>query len=174
LPAQTPIEVRFRYEENGRLTVNVRVEGTAKELQHEIARENSLTQEQLDSWRKHITGLDPAAGVQPVAPKTALVQPAAAAPRSATPQPAKPIAAAPDMASLAAEVLEADEEDGGGQANADPRGDFIRTRYAEEKARLRGTSNDQNRSDELAFQFIMKEFSLRRQDLESILKVRWS
>ena len=54
LPAQTPIEVRFRYEENGRLTVNVQVEGTDSELQHEITRENSLTQEQLDSWRQYI------------------------------------------------------------------------------------------------------------------------
>jgi molecular chaperone DnaK len=60
LPAQTPIEVRFRYEENGRLTVNVQVEGTTKQLQHEITRENSLTQEQLNSWRKYITGLAPA------------------------------------------------------------------------------------------------------------------
>src|SRR6266850_340064 len=41
LPSQTPIEVRFRYEENGRLTVNVQVEGTTKQLQHEIQRENS-------------------------------------------------------------------------------------------------------------------------------------
>jgi len=61
LPAQTPIEVRFRYEENGRLTVHVRVEGTGTELQHEITRENSLTQEQLDSWRKYICGKEPGA-----------------------------------------------------------------------------------------------------------------
>ena len=47
--------------ENGRLTVNVQVEGTAKQLQHEITRENSLTQEQLDSWRKYVSGLEPAA-----------------------------------------------------------------------------------------------------------------
>ena len=60
LPAQTPIEVRFRYEENGRLTVMVSVEGTKKQLKHEITRENSLTQDQLDSWRKYISGLDPA------------------------------------------------------------------------------------------------------------------
>jgi molecular chaperone DnaK len=59
LPAQTPIEVRFRYEENGRLTVAVQVEGTGKPLTHEIMRENSLTQEQLDSWRQYICGLPP-------------------------------------------------------------------------------------------------------------------
>jgi molecular chaperone DnaK len=65
LPAQTPIEVRFRYEENGRLTVTVNVEGAHKQLTHEITRENSLTQDQLDSWRKYISGLDPAATPKP-------------------------------------------------------------------------------------------------------------
>ena len=61
LPAQTPIEVRFRYEENGRLTVIVKVAGSDKQLKHEITRENSLTQEQLDSWRQYITGQKPGA-----------------------------------------------------------------------------------------------------------------
>jgi len=59
LPAKTPIEVRFRYEENGRLTAMVRVEGTNKHLQHEITRENSMTREQLDSWRQYISNLPP-------------------------------------------------------------------------------------------------------------------
>jgi molecular chaperone DnaK len=58
LPSQTPIEVRFRYEENGRLTVTVQVEKTNNQLQHEITRENTLTQEQLDLWRKYISGLE--------------------------------------------------------------------------------------------------------------------
>jgi len=65
LAAQTPIEVRFRYEENGRLTVVVKIEGTDKALKHEIMRENSLTQDQLDSWRKYISGLDPAGQPRP-------------------------------------------------------------------------------------------------------------
>ncbi len=56
LPAQTPIDVRFRYEDNGRLTVHVNVAGTDRELRHEITRENTLTQEQLDAWRQYITG----------------------------------------------------------------------------------------------------------------------
>jgi molecular chaperone DnaK len=56
LPAETPIEVRFAYQENGRLTVNVSVAGTNHELKHEITRENTLTQEQLDAWRGYITG----------------------------------------------------------------------------------------------------------------------
>jgi molecular chaperone DnaK len=54
LPSQTPIEVRFRYSENGRLTVTVTVENTDKHLKHEITRENSLTPEQLDSWRQYV------------------------------------------------------------------------------------------------------------------------
>ena len=51
LPKDTPIAVYFRYEENGRLTVTVKVAKTEKELRHEFRRENSLTQDQLDSWR---------------------------------------------------------------------------------------------------------------------------
>lgn len=56
LPAKTAIDVRFRYEENGRLRVMVKVEGTDNQLKHDIQRENSLTQEQLDSWRNYIAG----------------------------------------------------------------------------------------------------------------------
>jgi molecular chaperone DnaK len=56
LAAQTPIDVRFRYEDNGRLTVLVNVDSTDRELRHEITRENTLTQEQLDAWRQYITG----------------------------------------------------------------------------------------------------------------------
>ncbi len=63
LPAQTPIEVRFKYEENGRLTVSVLVEGSDNALHHELTRENSLTQDQLDSWRQYVSGVPlPAAG----------------------------------------------------------------------------------------------------------------
>jgi molecular chaperone DnaK len=56
LSAQTSIEVQFRYEENGRLAITVKVAGTDKQLRHEITRENSLTQDQLDCWRKYIMG----------------------------------------------------------------------------------------------------------------------
>lgn len=55
LPAKTPIEVQFQYAENGRLTVSVRVEGTDKILRHELQRENSLSREQLESWRQYVT-----------------------------------------------------------------------------------------------------------------------
>jgi molecular chaperone DnaK len=58
LPEKTSINVLFHYEANGRLTVKVTVEGTDKQLQHAISRENSLTQEQLDAWRDFACGLE--------------------------------------------------------------------------------------------------------------------
>jgi len=60
LPARTPVEVRFCYEQNGRLTVRVGVSGTDTDLRHEITRENTITDEQLNEWRKFISGLPPA------------------------------------------------------------------------------------------------------------------
>lgn len=63
LPKNTPIEVRFRYLENGRLSVRVRVAGTHKLLRHEIMRDNSLTAEQLNAWRKFVSGLPPLAEI---------------------------------------------------------------------------------------------------------------
>jgi molecular chaperone DnaK len=75
LPAQTPIEVRFKYEENGRLTVVVAVQGTGAVLKHELTRENSLTTDQLDSWRRFISGVEPPTSVagaeRPSGPVTA-------------------------------------------------------------------------------------------------------
>jgi hypothetical protein len=59
LPAQTQVIVRFQYEQNGRLTVRVRVAGTKTDLRHEIRRENSLDKGELDHWRKRISGLPP-------------------------------------------------------------------------------------------------------------------
>lgn len=57
LPAQTPIDVRFHYEENGRLEVKVNVIEANRWIRHEITRENSLTREQLDTWRKFVSGV---------------------------------------------------------------------------------------------------------------------
>lgn len=54
LPARTPIEVRFRYGPDGRLSVKVHVAGTDSQLEHEILRENSLSQSELKRWRKEI------------------------------------------------------------------------------------------------------------------------
>jgi molecular chaperone DnaK len=79
LPNQSPIEVRFRYEENGLLTVTVKVEGTNTALKHEITRENTLTAEELDAWRKYISGLGPVAEPEPahLVNETKQVQPSA-------------------------------------------------------------------------------------------------
>ena len=60
LPKNTAIEVRFRYRTNGRLTVMVSVAGSETELRHEIARDNSLTQDQLNLWREFVSGVAPA------------------------------------------------------------------------------------------------------------------
>jgi molecular chaperone DnaK (HSP70) len=59
LPAQTPIEVRFQYEENGRLAVMVGIAGADTLLHHELTRENSLSQEQLNGWRQYISQVPP-------------------------------------------------------------------------------------------------------------------
>jgi molecular chaperone DnaK len=59
LPAGTQIDVRFRYAANGRLRVHVAVQNTTAEVHSEIIRPNSLTREQLDSWRHFICGLPP-------------------------------------------------------------------------------------------------------------------
>ena len=57
LEVGTPIEVKFAYEENGRLKIKVKIGGsTKKSFRYEIQRPNSLTQEQLDSWREYICG----------------------------------------------------------------------------------------------------------------------
>jgi len=61
LPAGSPIEVQFQYKADGRLKVRVSVPGTATRLETEFARENTLSQEHLDGWRRHISGLEPAA-----------------------------------------------------------------------------------------------------------------
>ena len=53
----TLIEVKFAYEENGRLKIKVKVGGDAnKAFRYEIQRPNSLTKAQLDSWRDYICG----------------------------------------------------------------------------------------------------------------------
>ncbi|MFO0817245.1 MAG: Hsp70 family protein [Pirellulales bacterium] len=57
LPAQTPLEVRFHYAANGRITVSVVVPGYEQPFQQEISRERGLSREQLDQWRARISGL---------------------------------------------------------------------------------------------------------------------
>lgn len=101
LPAQTPIEVKFKYEENGRLRVSVHVEGTDASLSHEIMRENSLTQDQLDSWRKYVSKKDPPKPKEAASAKPAGNLPPGHTPPAAskpTPAPAKGTAPAVPMA----------------------------------------------------------------------------
>ncbi|MBI2480606.1 MAG: Hsp70 family protein, partial [Planctomycetia bacterium] len=56
LPAGTPIEVRFQYEENGRLRIAVSVAGVDDQTTHEISREHNLTRRDLDAWRAKVMG----------------------------------------------------------------------------------------------------------------------
>ncbi len=59
LPIGTKIEVGFKYRENGRLKIKVRIGGQdGRAFRYEMQRPNSLTQEQLDSWRSYICGDD--------------------------------------------------------------------------------------------------------------------
>lgn len=57
LPKDSPIVVYFEYEESGRLQITVQVPNADKQARHEITRENSLTQHQLDCWRSYIDTL---------------------------------------------------------------------------------------------------------------------
>ena len=59
LPANTPVDVCFHYQPNGRLKVRVTVPNTDSKVETEIARENSLSKEHLDGWRQHICGKPP-------------------------------------------------------------------------------------------------------------------
>lgn len=52
LPAGTPIEVRFQYEENGRLNVTVNVAGLDENVTQEMRRDNNISDEELTKWRK--------------------------------------------------------------------------------------------------------------------------
>ena len=55
LPAGTPVEVRFQYEENGLLRIAVHVSGVRDMVTHEITRDNNLSKEQLSEWRQRVT-----------------------------------------------------------------------------------------------------------------------
>ena len=61
LPALYPVEVLFHYEPNGRLKVRVTVPDTDRQVATEIIRENSLSKEHMDEWRRHICGEPPTA-----------------------------------------------------------------------------------------------------------------
>jgi molecular chaperone DnaK len=54
LPSGTPIEVRFQYEQNGRLQVTVHVRGLEQNVTQEIRRENNMSAADLERWRQTI------------------------------------------------------------------------------------------------------------------------
>ncbi len=56
LPEKSAVEVFFKYREDGRLSVKVRIKGTDIILDNEFLRENTLSSEQLEVWRNYITG----------------------------------------------------------------------------------------------------------------------
>jgi molecular chaperone DnaK len=59
LPVRSPVDVWFHYEPNGRLKVRVTVPETDREVETEIVRENSLSKEHLNGWRRYICELGP-------------------------------------------------------------------------------------------------------------------
>ncbi|MBN2477452.1 MAG: Hsp70 family protein [Pirellulales bacterium] len=59
LPVQSPVDVLFHYEPNGRLKVHVTVPETDRQVKTEIVRENSLCKEHMDGWRRYICHLEP-------------------------------------------------------------------------------------------------------------------
>lgn len=56
LAAGTPVEVAFRYEANGRLTITVKVVGTNRKLTHELTRACGLSDSERDRWRARVAG----------------------------------------------------------------------------------------------------------------------
>jgi molecular chaperone DnaK len=59
LPIDTPIEVAFSYAENGRLIVNVSIEGCETPPSFYLDQPNALSREDLERWRRHIAHLPP-------------------------------------------------------------------------------------------------------------------
>ncbi len=59
LPEGAPIDVLFRYGQDGRLKVRVVIPDADTRVDSEFTRENSLPKEHLDGWREHISGAEP-------------------------------------------------------------------------------------------------------------------
>jgi molecular chaperone DnaK len=59
LPPRTPIDVLFHYQTDGRLKVKVSIPNTEAKVEAEFARENSLSKDLLDGWRRYISGAEP-------------------------------------------------------------------------------------------------------------------
>ncbi len=56
LPALSPVEVYYRYGEDGRLSVSVILPGTDTRIDQEIQRESGLTPEQIEAWKEWVEG----------------------------------------------------------------------------------------------------------------------
>lgn len=54
LPAKTPVDVVFKYEENGRITVRARLPKHDRDATLEITRDSGLTEEDLEMWADRI------------------------------------------------------------------------------------------------------------------------
>ncbi|MHC4405025.1 MAG: Hsp70 family protein [Planctomycetota bacterium] len=59
LPGGTPIDVLFRYKQDGRLRVRVTIPDADTKVDSQFVRENSLPKEHLDGWRRYISGAEP-------------------------------------------------------------------------------------------------------------------
>ena len=54
LPARTPVDIFFRYEENGRLTVHAKLQGIDHDVALLIERNSGLSEQQLHEWEMRI------------------------------------------------------------------------------------------------------------------------
>ena len=74
LPQGSKIEVTYRYESNGRVTVSARMPQTRQSARVAIRRSNAVELENLDSWRRKLLsqGKTPAAAVDPSDPGSVL------------------------------------------------------------------------------------------------------
>lgn len=55
LPAGTPVEIRFQYQENGLLRIRVNVGGVKDKVTYEITRAHNLTESELEQWQQRVT-----------------------------------------------------------------------------------------------------------------------
>ncbi|REJ65108.1 MAG: Hsp70 family protein [Planctomycetota bacterium] len=54
LPAHTPVDVVFKYEENGRITVRAHLPKAGRDASLEITRDSGLSEEDLENWAERI------------------------------------------------------------------------------------------------------------------------
>lgn len=59
LPAGTPIEVAFTYQDDGRLTVKARLPSLGKSAELQIERASGLSEQQIQNWEKKVTSQGP-------------------------------------------------------------------------------------------------------------------